>query len=31
LTPQQFGKQFKMKPYEVSRLKAYFAKGLKWV
>jgi RNA polymerase primary sigma factor len=29
LTPQQFGKQFKMKPYEVSRLKAYFAKGLK--
>lgn len=29
LTPQQFGKQFKMKPYEVSRLKTYFAKGLK--
>lgn len=29
LSPQQFGKQFKMKPYEVSRLKTYFAKGLK--
>lgn len=29
LSPQQFGKQFKLKPYEVSRLKAHFAKGLK--
>lgn len=29
LTPQQFGKKFKMKPYEVSRLKTLFAKGLK--
>lgn len=29
LSPQEFGKQFKLKPYEVSRLKAYFAKGLK--
>ena len=29
LSPQQFGKKFKLKPYEVSRLKTYFAKGLK--
>lgn len=29
LSPGEFGKQFKMKPYEVSRLKSYFAKGLK--
>jgi len=29
LSPGQFGKQFKMKPYEVSRLKSIFAKGLK--
>lgn len=29
LSPQDFGKQFKLKPYEVSRLKAHFAKGLK--
>lgn len=29
LTPQQFGKKFDFKPYEVSRLKTHFAKGLK--
>jgi len=29
LSPQSFGKKFKLKPYEVSRLKTYFAKGLK--
>lgn len=29
LAPGQFAKKFKMKPYEVSRLKTYFAKGLK--
>lgn len=29
LTPQQFGLKFKLKPYEVSRLKSYFAKELK--
>ena len=29
LTPQQFGKEFKLKPYQVSRIKAAFAKGLK--
>ena len=29
LTPQQFGKKFNLKPYEVSRLKTSFAKGLK--
>jgi hypothetical protein len=29
LSPQQFGKKFKLKPYEVSRLKTFFAKGLR--
>ena len=29
LSPQDFGKKFKLKPYEVSRLKTLFAKGLK--
>ena len=29
LTPQEFGKVFKMKPYEVSRLKTSFAKRFK--
>jgi DNA-directed RNA polymerase specialized sigma subunit len=29
LSPGQFGKKFKLKPYEVSRLKTLFAKGLK--
>jgi len=29
LSPQQFGLKFKLKPYEVSRLKTLFAKGLK--
>ena len=29
LAPGEFGKKFKLKPYEVSRLKAHFAKGLK--
>lgn len=29
LSPKDIGKQFKLKPYEVTRLKNYFAKGLK--
>ncbi len=29
LAPGEFGQKFKLKPYEVSRLKAHFAKGLK--
>lgn len=29
ISPQDFGKKFKLKPYEVSRLKMHFAKGLK--
>jgi len=29
LSPGQIGKKFKMKPYEVSRLKTFFAKGIK--
>ena len=29
LSPKQFGAKFKLKPYEVSRLKASFAEGLK--
>lgn len=29
MSPQDFGKKFKLKPYEVSRLKMHFAKGLK--
>lgn len=29
LSPQNFGKKFKLKPYEVSRLKSHFAKELK--
>jgi len=29
LTPGQFGKKFNLKPYQVSRLKTFFAKGLK--
>lgn len=28
MKPQDFGKKFNMKPYEVSRLKTFFAKGL---
>lgn len=29
LSPKEFGAKFKLKPYEVTRLKNYFAKGLK--